>query len=161
MIKIDWKDAIYLNVVPQDFAMPLGTALTQALSSFAASSHDDRALVNDRYDMTVHCLWKLLQDQLLLEIYFFCAVSKLHLFMCVSCFINTSWINQSSVLNNVSIALTLLVNVLVLVCFGVSLTCPEVAVCVSGNAAAVYSCTINARCTQLGQQFYNMCITFV
>ena len=44
-----------------------------------------------------------------------------------------------------------LVNALVLVCFGVSLTCPEVAVCVSGNAAAVYSCTINARCIKLVQ----------
>merc|ERR1719228_678393 len=33
-----------LNVVPQDFAMPLSTALTQALSSFAASSHVDKTL---------------------------------------------------------------------------------------------------------------------
>ena len=54
-----------------------------------------------------------------------------------------------------------LVNARVLACFGVSLTCPEVAVCVSGNAAAVYSYTINARCIKLGQHFYNMSITFL
>ena len=61
-----------------------------------------------------------------------------------------------------------LVNALVIVCFVVSLTCPEMAVCVSGNAAAVYSYTINARCITLVQHFYNIvynlyniCITCV
>ena len=61
-----------------------------------------------------------------------------------------------------------LVNALVIVCFVVSLTCPEMAVCVSGNAAAVYSHTINAHCITLVQHFYNIvynlytiCITFV
>ena len=54
-----------------------------------------------------------------------------------------------------------LVNALVIVRFVVSLTCPEMAVCVSGNSAAVYSYTINARCIKLVQHFYNMCITFV
>ena len=54
-----------------------------------------------------------------------------------------------------------LVNALVIDIFTVRLTCPEVAVCVSGNAAAVYSYTINARCIKLVQHFYNMCITFV
>ena len=49
-----------------------------------------------------------------------------------------------------------LVNALVIVCFVVSLTCPEMAVCVSGNAAAVYSYTINARCITLVQHFYNI-----
>ena len=54
-----------------------------------------------------------------------------------------------------------LVNAFVLFCFGVTLTCPKMAVCVSGNAAAVYSYTINARCIKLVQHFYNKCITFV
>ena len=49
-----------------------------------------------------------------------------------------------------------LVNALVLVCLGVSLTCPDVAVCVSGNAAAVYSYTINARCIKRVQHRYNI-----
>merc|ERR1719150_1867679 len=30
-----------LNVIPQDFTMPLGASLPQALSSFATSSHND------------------------------------------------------------------------------------------------------------------------
>ena len=61
-----------------------------------------------------------------------------------------------------------LVNALVIVCFVVSLTCPEMAVGVSGNAAAVYSYTINARCIALVQNVYNIvyhlytiCITCV
>ena len=61
-----------------------------------------------------------------------------------------------------------LVNAFVIVCFVVSLTCPEMAVCVRGNAAAVYSYTINARCITLVQHFYNIaynlnkiCITCV
>ena len=61
-----------------------------------------------------------------------------------------------------------LVNALVIVCFVVSLTCPEMVVCVSGNAAAVYSYTMNAQCITLVQHFHNIvyhvysiCITFV
>ena len=62
-----------------------------------------------------------------------------------------------------------LVNALVLFVFStVRLTCPEVGMCVSGNAAAVYSYTINAHCITLVQHFYNLvyhlytiCITFV
>ena len=61
-----------------------------------------------------------------------------------------------------------LVNALVIVCCVASLTCPEMAVCVSGNADAVYSRTINARCIPFVQHFYNivyqlynMCIPFV
>merc|ERR1719221_369630 len=34
-----------LNVIPQDFAVPLGASLTQTLSSFATSSHDDNSWV--------------------------------------------------------------------------------------------------------------------
>ena len=48
-----------------------------------------------------------------------------------------------------------LVNALVIV-FVASLTCPEMAVCVSGNAAAVYAHTINARCVTFVQHFYNI-----
>ena len=50
-----------------------------------------------------------------------------------------------------------LVNALVIVCFVVSLTCPEMAVCVSGNSVAVYSYTINARCIT----FVQHCITLL
>ena len=49
-----------------------------------------------------------------------------------------------------------LVNEFVSVCFVVSLTCPEMAVCVSGNTDAVYSYTINARCITFVQHFYNI-----
>ena len=49
-----------------------------------------------------------------------------------------------------------LVNALVIVCSVVSLTCPEMAVCVSDNAAAVYSYTINARCITLVRHLYNI-----
>ena len=34
------KHCDYLNVVPQDLAVPLSTSLTQAFPSFTASSHD-------------------------------------------------------------------------------------------------------------------------
>ena len=34
------KHCDYLNVVPQDFTVPLSTSLTQAFPSFTASSHD-------------------------------------------------------------------------------------------------------------------------
>ncbi len=49
-----------------------------------------------------------------------------------------------------------LVNALVIFCFVVSLTSPEMAVCVSGNAAAVYSYTINARRKTRVHHFYNI-----
>ncbi len=54
-----------------------------------------------------------------------------------------------------------LVNALVIVCFGVSLTCPEMAVCVRGNAADVYSYTINARCVKRVIQCYANVIQLV
>ena len=42
------KHCDYLNVVPQDFTVPLSTTLAQAFPSFSASSHDESFAVYAR-----------------------------------------------------------------------------------------------------------------
>ena len=43
------KHCEYLNVVPQDFTVPLSTTLAQAFASFPASSHGESLTVNDQH----------------------------------------------------------------------------------------------------------------
>ena len=42
------KHCEYLNVVPQDFTVPLSTTLAQAFASFPTSSHGESLTVNDQ-----------------------------------------------------------------------------------------------------------------
>ena len=43
------KHCDYLNVVPQDFTVPLSTTLAQAFASFPTSSHGERLTMNDKH----------------------------------------------------------------------------------------------------------------